>query len=89
MDDNLSTSQAFAIASNTIIAVGSDKEITALAGPNTLVTDLQGKVVVPGFIDAHCHPRPEYPFESVHGQVNVNPDHTPTIEDLVQEFCNS
>ena len=27
---------------------------------NTRVFDLAGKTVVPGFIDAHAHPAPEY-----------------------------
>jgi predicted amidohydrolase YtcJ len=38
-----------------ILAVGSDSDVLALRGPNTQVTDLGGKVVIPGLIDAHLH----------------------------------
>ena len=38
-----------------IIAVGTNKEIEALAGPKTRRIDLQGKTVIPGLIDNHMH----------------------------------
>jgi predicted amidohydrolase YtcJ len=38
-----------------IIAVGTNKEIEALAGPRTRRIDLQGKTVIPGLIDNHMH----------------------------------
>ena len=37
------------------MAVGSDDAIRKLAEPETIVTDLGGHHVVPGFIDAHWH----------------------------------
>ena len=39
-----------------LIAVGSSAEIQKLVGPDTAVVDLHGQRMVPGFIDAHCHP---------------------------------
>jgi hypothetical protein len=36
-------------------AVGGDAEVDALAGPGTRVVDLRGRLVVPGFNDAHVH----------------------------------
>jgi hypothetical protein len=86
IDSAFSSLEAMAIVDDQIIAVGSNREVRALAGANTRQEDAKGKAIVPGFIDAHCHPRPVYPFESVFGQVNVNPDHTPTIDDLVAEL---
>lgn len=35
--------------------LGSTKEILSLAGPHTLLADLEGNSVLPGFIDSHCH----------------------------------
>ncbi len=46
---------ALAVRGNEIAAVGTDAEIRALAGPGTGQTDLQGKLVLPGFIDNHTH----------------------------------
>ena len=36
-------------------AVGTNDEITKLAGPNTRRIDLRGRAVTPGFIDNHAH----------------------------------
>ena len=38
-----------------IIAIGSNKELAGLAGPSTKKLDLEGRTVLPGFIDAHQH----------------------------------
>ncbi len=86
IDADFSIREAIAISGDTIVAVGNNEDLLALAGPQTNIMDAEGKTLVPGFIDAHCHPRPIYPFESIHGQVNVNPDKCPTIEDLVAEL---
>ncbi len=47
--------EAVAVRGETIVAVGSRDEATRLAGPGAEVIDCQGKCLVPGFIDAHCH----------------------------------
>src|SRR4051794_35504666 len=47
--------EAIAIVDGRIVAAGDNKEIRALAGPDTKRTDLAGKTVLPGFIDAHTH----------------------------------
>ena len=47
--------EAVAIAGGKIVAVGSDADILALKGPGTVVTDLAGKTLAPGFIDGHSH----------------------------------
>src|SRR4051794_5239132 len=54
----------FAIKGQRFVAVGSDDEMKALVGPDTKQLDLAGKTVVPGFIDAHAHPRPSFPPDS-------------------------
>jgi len=38
-----------------IHVVGSNEEVRRLSGENTQLIDVKGKVVLPGFIDSHCH----------------------------------
>ena len=47
---------AICIAEDTILAVGTDDEILALAGPDSTLVDLAGRAVLPGFVDPHAHP---------------------------------
>jgi predicted amidohydrolase YtcJ len=55
-DSGRSVVQAMALRGNTIVAVGTDQAIGALAGPNARTIDLHGRLVLPGIIDAHTHP---------------------------------
>ena len=48
--------QAVAIADGRLLAVGSNDEVRGLATGRTKKLDLEGRTVVPGFIDAHAHP---------------------------------
>jgi predicted amidohydrolase YtcJ len=54
-DASMPSATAFAVKADRIVAVGSDKEVRALAGPGTVSVDLGGRRVVPGFNDAHWH----------------------------------
>lgn len=47
--------QAVALRGERIVRVGSNREVLRLKGPDTEVIDLDGKMVLPGFIDAHTH----------------------------------
>jgi hypothetical protein len=47
--------QAVAVAGYSILAVGSDDEIARHIGPETRVIDLEGRLVIPGFIEGHGH----------------------------------
>ena len=48
--------RAVAIRGNTVMAVlAEDAEADRYVGPSTRVVDLQGRFVVPGFIDGHTH----------------------------------
>ncbi len=55
VDEDNPTAEAIAIAGDRIIAVGTNDDINAMVGENTEVIDLEGRTVVPGFIDAHAH----------------------------------
>lgn len=48
--------QAVAIRNGKIEFVGSDDAVRAHIGPDTTVYDLHGKLMLPGFQDAHVHP---------------------------------
>ena len=47
--------EAVAVAGGRILAVGTTEEIRKLAGENSRTIDAQGRLVVPGFNDAHAH----------------------------------
>lgn len=47
--------EALAICDGKLVAVGSNQEINTLIGPKTQILDLKGKLVLPGFNDAHLH----------------------------------
>ncbi|HNP36678.1 MAG TPA: amidohydrolase [Woeseiaceae bacterium] len=49
------SAEAVAVIDNRILAVGSNDEIEALAGPDTVRIDADGQMLVPGFIDTHVH----------------------------------
>ncbi len=47
--------EALAVIGDRIVAVGSVADIDTLRGPNTKVIDARGRLVMPGFDDAHVH----------------------------------
>src|SRR3954471_12840603 len=47
--------RAMAVRDGKVVAAGSDAQVPALAGPATRVVDLAGRLVTPGFNDAHIH----------------------------------
>jgi len=55
MDEALTQEQALAVRGDTIVGVGTDEEMMALAGSSTQLIDLQGAALLPGFIDPHTH----------------------------------
>jgi predicted amidohydrolase YtcJ len=55
VDERFTIAQAVAIRGDTVLAVGTNQEITRLAGPNTRRIDLRGRAVIPGLIDNHMH----------------------------------
>jgi predicted amidohydrolase YtcJ len=47
--------EAVAFHKGRVLEVGTDEDVEALAGPQTQRLDAEGKVVLPGFVDAHTH----------------------------------
>ncbi len=56
IDPRLPQAEAVAIANGRFCAIGPNDKVLALAGAQTKKIDLEGKTVLPGFIDAHSHP---------------------------------
>lgn len=55
VDDQFRIAEAVAIRGERIVAVGTNAQIAQRAGAATQRIDLQGRSVVPGFIDNHAH----------------------------------
>jgi len=49
------TAQAVAVVGERIVGVGSDADLAFWRGPETRVIDADGKLLLPGFNDAHVH----------------------------------
>ena len=55
VDENNTILEAIAISADTIMALGTNEQIKKSAGDSTLVINLRGKAVIPGFIESHAH----------------------------------
>jgi predicted amidohydrolase YtcJ len=55
VDPAIGNVQAIAVSGYQVTAVGSDAEIAHYIGPDTRVIDLNGRFVMPGFIEGHGH----------------------------------
>src|SRR5687768_3603285 len=55
VDDRFTIAQAVAVRGDRIVAVGTNQQIAALAGPGTRRIDARGRAVIPGLIDNHMH----------------------------------
>ncbi len=83
IDANNPRAEAFAVINGRIIAVGTTSGIKTLIGKATKVIDAQGKTVTPGFNDAHLHPGPIYPYESLHHAISLRPKSIKTMDELI------
>jgi predicted amidohydrolase YtcJ len=84
MDAKHPAVEALAVRAGKFARVGSTADIKLLAGPQTRIVDLGGMTVVPGFIDAHAHPRPIYDEDSRWYVIEAGPDKVKTMDDLIE-----
>jgi hypothetical protein len=56
LEENRPSAQAVAVRDGRILAVGEEDECRAALGGDSVEIDLQGRVLLPGFIDTHLHP---------------------------------
>jgi predicted amidohydrolase YtcJ len=55
VDKSKPSAEAVAVLGDRIVAVGSSSDVDAWRGPHTQVIDAGGKLLLPGFNDAHVH----------------------------------
>ena len=56
LDESQPRVEMVAIKGNRILNVGREEDVESFKGARTRVVACQGKTIVPGFNDAHCHP---------------------------------
>ncbi|MFC7392928.1 amidohydrolase [Scopulibacillus cellulosilyticus] len=83
IDNNNRIVEGVAVKDNRIIAVGSIKEVQEYIGEETEVFDLEGKTLLPGFIDSHLH-LTMYGVNQL--GVNCKAEHIDSIEDIFTEL---
>jgi predicted amidohydrolase YtcJ len=75
--------EAVAIKGETILFVGSDDGIRAYIGPDTVVYDLVGRMMLPAFQDGHIHP-----IDSALGIMSCNLYEDVTLQDYLQTLAD-
>ncbi|MFB3141279.1 MAG: amidohydrolase family protein, partial [Acidobacteriota bacterium] len=55
VNEQFTITEAVAVRDGKFLAVGDNQRILAMAGPQTRRIDLEGRTVVPGFMDTHLH----------------------------------
>ncbi len=48
--------ESIAVSGDSIVYVGNEEGLESLYGPDTQELDVNGKLILPGFIDSHAHP---------------------------------
>ena len=81
MDPTRPEAEAVAIAGDQILAVGTLAEVQALGASTTVVHDLRGRCVLPGFHDSHNHM-----LSTAYSRTLVDLSATRTIDDVVRKL---
>jgi predicted amidohydrolase YtcJ len=55
MDEAAPAAEALAIKDGRILAIGASADVLRTRGPGTIMVDLGGKTLLPGFFDGHSH----------------------------------
>ena len=83
VNDSQPNADAVAVKDGKIVAVGSESDVMEWRGDDTRVVDLDGKTMVPGFVDGHAH-FSGFGAQAVGAKLLAPPDgQVETIDDLV------
>jgi predicted amidohydrolase YtcJ len=85
-DRDRPSAQAFAFDNGRFTAVGTNEQILKLRNPSTVVIDLKGMTVTPGFNDAHLHPQGIFDENSPYYRVWLGGDRVKSMSDLITEL---
>ena len=55
LDRRGTVAEAVAVGNGRILAVGSSRDVAARVGDGAESVDCEGRTLMPGFVDAHCH----------------------------------
>lgn len=78
---------AIAVRDGRVLAVGSDRDMMILAGPQTRRHDLGGRSVIPGFVETHTHP---YFFGlTLDATVDAGTPPNESMDDLVERVAQA
>jgi predicted amidohydrolase YtcJ len=78
---------ALAVRTGRIVAVGEDRAMRDLVGPDTETVDLGGRTVIPGIVDSHCHPD-SYAIRLVKWR-SLDPTRIRTKDDLLSTIAGA
>ncbi|NDZ95104.1 amidohydrolase [Streptomyces sp. SID6673] len=78
--------ESVAVTDGLISAVGSTAEIVGLAGADTIVTDLEGRTLIPGFVDAHSHVSMGAPYVKHAALLTPPVGDTRTVSDILAKL---
>lgn len=91
VDGDFTVAEGVAVRGRDIVAVGTDAEVRALAGPDTRVVELNGRTVLPGINDSHLHgaaygmTKPPFAIDVGHPTVGSIADIAGAVERAVRE----
>ncbi len=84
LDDHVPNAEAIAVRGDRIVAVGSSAQLARMAGPQTRVIDLGGRLAIPGFIEGHGH------FTAIgEFRLSLNLREARTWDDIVEQVARA
>lgn len=73
-----------AVKGSEILGIGENNQLENFKGKRTKFIDCQGKTIIPGFNDAHCHP---FAFASSLLSIDCSPAQVQSIADIKAAIC--